>query len=248
MKNIIKNYSLPRSVPTWMLGIIAFIFLVTIVIIQYSANQTLNKMESRLASLPQPVQQITPSPEVYYVHDYVDPGEPIDQPLLASTSAIKVIKPTNSPIPSMAPPHDGSKTGAIIKYYEYSSGKDILVYENELLPLIINGTTYYRTKADIDLFNRYSPSKSNSNVSSNNQQTDQNSHQIVQTQQSSAEDLKNKLDANLTSCLADVTKDRNDPSYPKDLTYVLDAKEQYCHDSYKAGCFWNGSSCNYYPL
>lgn len=51
--------------------------------------------------------------------------------------------------------HDGTRTGNIIKYHEWCTGKDISVYENELLEKKgADGKTYNMTQGDWDCFNR----------------------------------------------------------------------------------------------
>lgn len=56
---------------------------------------------------------------------------------------------------SQQPKYDGTRTGKIIPYKEWCTGKDISIYENELLEEKgRDGKTYFMTKGDWDCYNK----------------------------------------------------------------------------------------------
>ncbi len=82
---------------------------------------------------------------------YEDSSWKLEAANIKLLTPVAVIK-SPTPVPTDIPvTHDGSRTGKIIDYFEMNSGKQIKVYENELLPFTdIRGKFGYYTQKDID--------------------------------------------------------------------------------------------------
>lgn len=100
------------------------------------SNESQVASESQVSSSPTPYYETTPTPT--------------PSPVVAKPN------PTQEPTPK----YDGTRTGRIIKYNEWCSGKEISIYENELLTKkASDGKTYTMTQGDWDCYERSLTSK-----------------------------------------------------------------------------------------
>ncbi len=103
--------------------------------------------------------------------------------ILSATAAQPISSPTSTPVPTQEPVvnnqqaattsqqalHNGTRTGNIIKYQEWCTGKNISIYENEILNEIgADGKTYGMTKGDWNCYWQNNNSGNSNNSGSNN--------------------------------------------------------------------------------